>query len=277
MTWPRISLLLVPLLSACFDSDLIVSEPGSGGAGGSSSSPCTGASCSGGAGSPGSSGKTGSSGGSGGPACSGSTCVECGKKCCQDERDTCQKDQSCLACASASPWDKSCSANHTYQALVDCVESHCDKTCVSGALASPPTQPPLTWGCETRRFGDKVCDCDCGGWDIDCDFVEFNNESNYEKGCGYPEICVRPSTCVSPSSEFPICDSLWFVTSTNDKKAGEDCAKCMSQQCCEAYKTCQDDICSQCNKSKSPPSFCANNSDYKELAECKKKCNASCN
>jgi hypothetical protein len=39
---------------------------------------------------------------------------------------------------------------------------------VDGCVPLSDHQPPSGWTCDPSRYGDCVCDCDCGGTDVDC-------------------------------------------------------------------------------------------------------------
>jgi hypothetical protein len=70
--------------------------------------------------------------------------------------------------------------------------------CALGQSCVPPGVCGVGgWACPSGFYGTRDgCDCNCGGWDPDCD-----DPSQQVFNCATVEICVYPGVCVGPLDE----------------------------------------------------------------------------
>jgi len=57
------------------------------------------------------------------------------------------------------------------------------------------THVPSKWTCAPNAYGDGVCNCNCGAWDIDCENVAAETV-----GCPPHEVCLPPGNVCYPKA-----------------------------------------------------------------------------
>jgi len=82
----------------------------------------------------------------------------------------------------------------------DCAIKKCpmkieDDLFYNTSLATTSMQPNA-WTCSLASYGDGVCDCNCGAWDIDCE-----NLAAKTTGCAENEVCLPPGNVCHPKGD----------------------------------------------------------------------------